>query len=159
MCHLVCGGGIHLSLLQKNCSTWCWHWSSGFPPEHVKVQHCFEICIVMYSSSISKLTSTRCLYCVCYGIECMPLVMFHVISSNVTVIPVCIVDMIEFTVVYVCIELWQFLVRQKYHSLESLYEFCSLACSVLSVSRKYLFPVLVALVICSYRKLGLLKQK
>jgi hypothetical protein len=35
----------------------------------------------------------------------MPLVMFHVISSNVTVIPVCIVDMIEFTVVYVCIEL------------------------------------------------------
>jgi hypothetical protein len=55
--------------------------------------------------------------------------------------PVCIVDAIEFSSVYFWIELRQFDVRQKYHSLENLYEFCSLANSVLCVSIEYVFPI------------------
>jgi hypothetical protein len=42
---------------------------------------------------------------------------------------------------YLCfwIELQQFSLRQKYHSLTSLYEFCSLACSVLGVRTSMFF--------------------
>jgi hypothetical protein len=64
---------------------------------------------------------------------------------DVKVFPMCIADVTEFTSVIFWIELQQFLVRQKYHSLESLYQFCSLACRVLSVSSKYVFPVLIPL--------------
>jgi hypothetical protein len=56
-----------------------------------------------------------------------------------------IVNVTEFTSVDFWIEMQQFLVRKKYHSLESLYEFCSLACSVLSISSQYTYPILVAL--------------
>jgi hypothetical protein len=60
------------------------------------------------------------------------------------VFPKRIVDAIEFTLVCFWIELQQFLIRQKYYSLESLYLFCSFACSVLSLSGEYIFPILFA---------------
>jgi hypothetical protein len=63
---------------------------------------------------------------------------------DVKVCPMCFVDAIECTIVFFWIELQQFLVRYKYRYLESLYEFCSLVCSVLSVSRECVFTILVA---------------
>jgi hypothetical protein len=66
-------------------------------------------------------------------------------AVGVKVLPVCFVDAIEFTFVCFCIELRHLPVRQKYNSLETLYEFCSLPCSVLSVSSECVFPILVAL--------------
>jgi hypothetical protein len=65
---------------------------------------------------------------------------FMLTVIDVKVFPVCIVDMIEFTLVFFWIELWQLLVRQKYHSLESLYKFWPLAWSILSVSSGNVFP-------------------
>jgi len=50
----------------------------------------------------------------------------------------CTVNAIEFTLDPFWIELQQFLDKQKYYSLESLYEFCYLVCSVLSVSSEYI---------------------
>jgi hypothetical protein len=67
-------------------------------------------------------------------------------AADVKVSPVCIADATVFTLVCFWIELQQFLFRQKYHSLESSYEFCSLACSILSKSSGCVFPILVALV-------------
>jgi hypothetical protein len=75
---------------------------------------------------------------------------------NVKVFTVHIVDVIEFSLVCFWIELRQFLVRQKCHSLESLYEFFSLACSVLSVSSEYVFPILVLLGCLELNKTGLI---
>jgi hypothetical protein len=62
----------------------------------------------------------------------------------------CTVDATEFTSVCFWIELLQFLVREKYHSLESLYEFHCLACSVLSISSECVFPILVSLIYLQY---------
>jgi hypothetical protein len=75
----------------------------------------------------------------------MPAVKFHADEVDIKVFPMCIDDVIEFNLVSFCTELQRFLVRQKYHSLENLYEFCSLPWNVLGVSSEYVFPILLAL--------------
>jgi hypothetical protein len=60
---------------------------------------------------------------------------------DVKVLPMGVVSATEFTLIWFWIELRQFIVGQKYHSLECLYKFCSLVCSALSVSSKYISPI------------------
>jgi len=67
-------------------------------------------------------------------------------TAHVKVLLMCDVVAIEFTLVCFWVELQLFLVVQKYHSLESLYEFCSLTCSVVSVSSDCILTALVAFV-------------
>jgi hypothetical protein len=67
-------------------------------------------------------------------------------AADVKIFPMCIADATEFASVCFWIELWQFIVREKCNSLEIIYEFCSLACSILTkVSSECIFPTLVAL--------------
>jgi hypothetical protein len=56
-----------------------------------------------------------------------------------------VVDVTEFNSVCFWIELRQFLARQKYHSSESLCDFCSLAYNVLIVSGVCVFQMLITL--------------
>jgi hypothetical protein len=68
-------------------------------------------------------------------------VKFHPTVVDVKVFPMCIVHVIEFTLVCFWLELRQYLVRQKYHSLKNLNEFCCLSCNVLRVSSQYFFAL------------------
>jgi hypothetical protein len=146
MCHIVWGGVIRLSVLQQNCSISVnTNLDTKFLSQQVRTRHYFEIWVVFFkylSAHINEML-TLCLLqdwvYACGKVSCLPT------AVDVKVFPMCIVEAIKLTLVCFCIELLQFLVRRKYYYLESSYEFCSLACSVLSVSSEYVLSILVAL--------------
>jgi hypothetical protein len=94
----------------------------------------FKVSVISHANS-----STRYLRGAYYGIECMP-----GWSSIPTAVDVKLIQMCNVDAILICFslplgELQHFLVTQKFYYSESSYEFYSLACSVLSVSIKYVF--------------------
>jgi len=139
MCHILWAAGIRLSILQQNCSTQVLRLIFEVSVRTRKSWTPFQNSFAMYYSRSGQPTLSTYLCCFYYRFERMLVVTFQADCSRCQGFPMCITDDNEFTFVCFWIELLQFLVEQRWYSLESLYVTRSLASTVLNASSKYVF--------------------